>query len=141
MAAGGYATHSQVNSTGSGKPVDSGYARKSPTVYAFSLKKGRPSNGRPKTFWSTLEAAGGLEPPYNGFADRRLTTWLSRLFFQRYCTDMPAPCQERKLLVWQANRSYTKEKMTRMSCSKNDRRRRSVTGMSLISHALRKEAP
>ncbi len=25
-----------------------------------------------------LEAAGGFEPPYNGFADRRLTTWLSR---------------------------------------------------------------
>ena len=27
-----------------------------------------------------LEAAGGFEPPNNGFADRRLTTWLSRLF-------------------------------------------------------------
>ena len=26
-----------------------------------------------------LEAAGGFEPPNNGFADRRLTTWLSRL--------------------------------------------------------------
>ncbi len=25
-----------------------------------------------------LEAAGGFEPPYYGFADRRLTTWLSR---------------------------------------------------------------
>ena len=39
------------------------------------------------TFWRVtlndfgrlLEAAGGFEPPYNGFADRRLTTWLSRL--------------------------------------------------------------
>ena len=25
-----------------------------------------------------VEAAGGFEPPYNGFAYRRLTTWLSR---------------------------------------------------------------
>ena len=25
-----------------------------------------------------MEAAGGFEPPNNGFADRRLTTWLCR---------------------------------------------------------------
>ena len=29
-------------------------------------------------FGRLLEAAGGFEPPYNGFADRRLTAWLSR---------------------------------------------------------------
>ncbi len=28
---------------------------------------------------ASLEAAGGIEPPNNGFADRRLTAWLSRL--------------------------------------------------------------
>lgn len=34
---------------------------------------------RQDRFEATLEAAGGFEPPNNGFADRRLTTWLSRL--------------------------------------------------------------
>ena len=32
----------------------------------------------------SLEAAGGFEPPYNGFADRRLTTWLSRPLSDTY---------------------------------------------------------
>ena len=42
---------------------------------------------RPADFWvaPVLEAAGGFEPPYNGFADRRLTTWLSRLFMDDDC--------------------------------------------------------
>ena len=44
-----------------------------------------------------VEAAGGFEPPYNGFADRRLTTWLSRPFFQRHCMDIPVLCQAGKV--------------------------------------------
>jgi NTE family protein len=45
-----------------------------------------------------LEAAGGFEPPYNGFADRRLTTWLSRLNLVWILGYPLFSCQGRKLL-------------------------------------------
>jgi NTE family protein len=45
-----------------------------------------------------LEAAGGFEPPYNGFADRRLTTWLSRLDLVWILGYPLFFCQGRKLL-------------------------------------------
>jgi hypothetical protein len=38
-----------------------------------------------------LEAAGGFEPPYNGFADRRLTTWLSRPKFGGHSSAVQDP--------------------------------------------------
>lgn len=43
-------------------------------------EKGKSRQGDPVGFsyLCSMEAAGGFEPPYNGFADRRLTTWLSR---------------------------------------------------------------
>ncbi len=58
------------------------------TCLAVSLFRKTKNKSRKKflaaQIQNRLEAAGGFEPPYNGFADRRLTTWLSRPLFVTY---------------------------------------------------------
>ncbi len=44
----------------------------------ITFKNIKTGLGKPVFLFCLLEAAGGFEPPNNGFADRRLTTWLSR---------------------------------------------------------------
>jgi hypothetical protein len=53
-------------------------------IGVLAPEKQKPQGLFAVIFRINLEAAGGFEPPYNGFADRRLTTWLSRPLFVTY---------------------------------------------------------